>query len=372
MKSKNTKVSNFWKIYLAVVITAIILICAGLIYLWQVMNYYEQSTPTYAIQSLESVYNKDQYVLLAQNAGIEENIYESNDVRSELFHAQLSGGKLKSKRLAKGSTDTEQNYQVKVGDEIIGSFKLVFVDEGMFGHWKVTHPKIAPKMWGNLSVTIPSSAQLSVNGVRCDSADIVQTDIPFELLEKLPDDIATPGQTRYEITNLMAEPTVNVTDENGNALNVSIATVSAQQADTQQDENALNTYTAAVDLSKESENAEDLKAMALSDAENYSRFLSNDNKFSQIAPRLLGGSQIYSDLSIMETMFYTPHTRVSFTEPVADNIIHYNDSIFSIDANYIYTVYRGEDRPYVFDTNITLVYVKYNDNWRIADIKILS
>ncbi len=372
MKSKNAKVSNFWKIYLTVVITVIVLICIGLAYLWHVMGLYEQSTPAYAMQSIESVYNKDQYVLLAQNAGIEDNIYESNDARSELFHTQLSSGELKSKRLAKGSTDTEQNYQVKAGDEVIGSFKLVFVDEGMFGHWQITHPQITPKMWGNLTITIPASAQLSVNGIPCESSAITQTDIPFELLEKLPDDIVTPVQTRYEIRNLMAAPTVNVTDENGNALNVSITNESVQMASAQQDETALDTYTAKVDLSHKGENAEDLKAMALSDAENYSRFLSNDNKFSQIAPRLLGGSQIYADLSIMETMFYTPHTRVSFTEPVADNIIHYTDNIFSIDANYNYTVYRGEDRPYVFDTNITLVYVKHNDIWRIADIKILS
>ncbi len=372
MRSKNPTISKFWKIYLAVVISVLVIIGASLAYLWHVMNLYEQSTPAYAMQALENVYSKDEYIILAQNSEIEDSAYESNDVRSKLFQSRLQGGELKSTRFSQGGSDTEQMYQVKAGDEIIGSFSLVFVDEGMFGYWRIEKPKITPKMWGNLTVTIPQNANLTVNGVPVQSSDITQENLPYELLRNLPDDITKPGQKCYEIKNLMAQPTLSVTDEHGNVLETLIEQKDVHAQSVQQEQASLNSYVGIVNLSVERDNSQELKDMALRDSENYSRFLSNDNKFSQISPRLMYGSQIYRDLSIMETMFYTPHTRVSFTEPVADNIIYYNDDIFSIDTNYIYTVYRGEDRPYIFDTSLTLVYVKYNDNWRIGDIKILS
>ncbi len=365
--------SKFWVVFTILVALTLALIAAGLVYLWQVMIMYEQSTPDYAMQNLEDIFKQEQYGVLAQNAQIIDNPYEPNEIRQEVYGHSVGGGELKIGRLATGNTSTLQNYQVKAGEDIIGGFKLAFVDEGMFGHWQIEQPVIAPEMWGEVTVRAPATAQLAFNGVNAQQDVIAQTDIPYEILARLPESVEQPMQTEYRLTDLMREPTINVTDDQGEQLAVALLDSSPWHTEAQSDEaRGVSQYYGSVALPQPQEDLEALQAMAFNDAENYSRYLSDDNSFSQIATRLLPRSNIYYEMSAMETMFYTPHTRVSFTDEVASNFVQYSEDIFSVDIKYTYTVYRGENRPYVFDTNIALVYVRYGDNWRVGDIKILS
>ncbi len=374
MNASKPRRSKFWGIYLIVVVVILAIIAGALFYLWQMMGAYEESTPEYALQSLDTVFSADQYEVLAQNAGIENSPYEPNDVRSAALQEELNGGELQSARMAGGSSETEQSYQVKAGDTVIGSFTLAYADEGMFGYWQIVQPQINPSMWGEVTVRVPSTAQLFVNGTAAGEETVLQTSLPYQMLNKLPEDIVQPVQTEYQISNLTSAPQLSAIDENGMELSIVLqdeAPWPLEYVDESEQEVAAQHY-GATTLPQPQEDLAALQEMALQDAENYSRYLSNDNSFTTLAARLLPNSEIYSEMRAMETMFYTPHTSVSFTEAQAGNIQQYNNDIFSIDADYLYTVFRGEDRPYLFDTKVTFVYVRDGDDWRIGDIQIRS
>ncbi len=371
-KTQKREKSKFWRVYTALVLVIIALIAAGLFYLWHVMQAYEESTPEYALQVAADFFSAEQYEQLAENAGIVASPYESNDIRRAVLEEQLSGGELQTVRMADGSTEAEQSYQVKAGDSVIGTMKLVFEEEGMFGHWTVVDPQINPSLWGELVVRMPQTAQLYINDVPAGAETVSQASLPYEALEKLPEEIARPVQTEYLIQNLTTAPNLRAVDEFGNELTITLHEDAPWLGAEEQSAEPQNTsrHYATVALPGTTEDVATLQAMALEDAENYSRYLSNDNSFTTLAARLLPNSTIYSEMRAMETMFYTPHTSVSFTDAVADNIQQYNQDIFSIDAEYLYTVFRGNDDPYPFETKLTLLYVRDGDGWRIGDIQI--
>ncbi len=373
MHSKKTSFSKFWFVFFILVTLTITLICVGFTYLWKVMVVYEQSTPKHAMQNLEDVFALEQYSVLSHNSQLIINPYESDEIRSEVYSQNLNGGELNIGRLSTGSTSTQQNYQVKAGDNIIGGFTLIFVDEGMFGHWEVTQPTITQKMWGEVTVRLPATTKLSINGINAQQDLITQADIPYDVLERLPESVEQPYLTEYHLTDLMAEPTLSITHETGEKTIITLKTEAMWTLQEQDDtHNNFAKYYGEISLPQPTEDIDELKEMAFEDAENYSLYISNDNSFSSLASRLLPNSTIYSEMRYMDTMFYTEHTRVSFEDETATNFTYYSDDIFSVDVSYTYTVYRGEHRPYVFDTNITFVYVRYNDNWRIGDIRITS
>ncbi len=373
-KQSARRKSSFWKIYITVIIVFLIAISAGLFYLWHVMDAYEQSTPEYALQVAADYFTPEQYEQLAENAGIVASPYESNDIRRAVLEEQLGGGELQTTRMAEGGSDEAQFYQVKAGDSIIGSMELVFEDVGMFGRWSVQQPQINPSLWGELTIRLPSTAQLYINEVPAGNETISQSEIPYPQLEKLPQNIVQPTQTEYRVQNLTTSPSLRAVDAAGNELALNLQEempwpVAEGQVPAESD---VTMYYASAVLPAPQGDVSALQAMALEDCETYSRYLSNDNSFTSLAVRLVPDSDIYAEMRAMETMFYTPHTSVSFTEAVADNLQQYNEDIFTIDTQYLYTVFRGNDQPYPFDTKLTLVYVRDGDNWLIGDIQIRS
>ncbi len=361
---------KFWRIYIIVVLVFLVAIAGGLIYLWNAMAEYEKSTPEYALAAVDAVFAADQYDQLAENAKIENSLYESNDVRSALLQERLDAGQLQTARMAGEGTATQHVYQVKNEENIIGSFNLVYKDEGMFGYWQIENPQIIPVLWGEVTVRLPSTYQLIINGVPAGEELVLQTDVAYDELEKLSDDVAKPTQTEYSIANLYAQPSISVIDELGGEMDISILEEAPWTVAFSQEAEQQTQYYAEPQLPQPTEDLAGLQAMAIADAENYSRFLSDDNSFTQLAARLLPGSGIYKEMSMMETMFYTPHTSVSFTDEKTNNIVRYSDDIFGIDVDYLYTVFRGQHRPYLFDTKVTFIYVRWDGGWRIGDIQI--
>ncbi len=363
---------KFWRIYIIIVLVFLVAIAAGLVYLWNAMDEYEKSTPEYALAAVDAVFSAEQYDSLAENAKIENSVYESNQSRSDLLQDRLDAGQLQTARIAGEGTATQHVYQVKNEEHVIGSFNLVYKDEGMFGYWQIENPQISPLLWGEVTVRLPSTYQLNINGVPAGEEIISQVDVPYDELMKLSDDIVKPSQTEYVISNLYAQPSLSVVNELGDEAEMSVLEEAPWTVAFSQDAEEQAQYYALPQLPQPAEDIAALQAMAIADAENYSRFLSDDNSFTQLAARLMPGSDIYKEMSMMETMFYTPHTSVSFTDEKTNNIVRYSDDIFGIDVDYLYTVFRGQHRPYLFDTKVTFIYVRWDGGWRIGDIQIRS
>jgi len=96
-------------------------------------------------------------------------------------------------------------------------------------------------------------------------------------------------------------------------------------------------------------------------------YTSRDADFAALSKRLCRPAPIYSFLRKMETIFYTDHTRVAFTDGQTGNFRKFSPSCLAIDVDYVYCVYRGK-REYRFPTKATFVYWKTDKNCLIADI----
>ncbi len=365
---KKLRFSWFWFIYIILVLATIGAIAYGLDYLWKVMEEYETSTSENGLVGYEELFISSDYLQLAESSGVVANEYEPESIRKANYEGMLDDGELSIARLSSGGTDTMQPYQVYAGETIIGNFELSFVDEGMFGRWQTGNPSIKPVLWGDVSIRMPATATLYINDIKVKDDCRIAENIPYEQLDNLPERVTRPTMSDYRITNFYEKPTVRIVAETGEELPVEIT--EEVLFEVEDGEATVKQYYVSSTVTQSTVDQEAFTEMAVSDAKAYAYFLSDDAGFSPIGRRMMRDSIIYSEMSRVETMFYTPHTRVSFTDEVVHNFTHYTDEVVSVDVDYLYTVYRGEQRPYYFDTKSTYYYVFDGEEWYIGDIQI--
>ncbi len=365
MSNENTKKfkNKFWVGFFIVLALILGAVAWGLTYLWNLMAEYEVSTPKYALSNVASLFVADNYATLTQNNKIDKSAYESDENVVTVFSEQLADGEITYSRLVKESSDTEQSYVVKAGATVVGEVTIGFEDTANFGRWNITDTKLSIPTWGDVIVRIPQSAKLLVNGQEVSQEYIVKTDIAYERLKYIPDTYVIPKEVEYRINGFVDEPTIEVLDINSNPLAVTLSTEPVWDLETEEELSAVKPYYASVALNEPVEDIEAIKDMAISDSQKYSYYLSRDASFTGIANRMVRESKIYDDIRRMDVIWYANHNSVSFTEENPHNIISYSPDIFTVDMDYLYTVFRSGNQVHPFETKIRLVYVRDANDW---------
>lgn len=376
---------GFWQIYAVAAAVALVIIGAMLGYLWQTLREYEASTQTAALNELTKIFTSGDYEELATRAGIVDNPYEDSGSRQEYFSQILAGGEIQYAKLPKESTAANPVYLAKAGDNPIGAVSLVKSESGRFGRWYAESIEVRLPAWGNVVIRLPGDAELTVNGRVAREADLYAIDLPYAELANLPDSAGAPKQKEYRITGLFQQPEIRITAADGSELAVAIdeaadsaagagetsgGTEGSGAAANAEPEAGAAEHLAAAVLPEPAGDLEKLEKMAVDDAKTYSLYLTSDYKFGTFAKRMIKGSTIYKNMQIMETVFYTNHYDVKFSDEKAENIRAYSEDIFAVDVDYTYTVFRANQKQYPFHTRLTFYYVKDGGDWKIGDILI--
>ncbi len=368
MKKTKAKLSKkFWIIYFITVILALGLISGVLVYLWDMLEAYELGTPEHTLSSVDEIILAEDYDTLMSLNNYEINYFEDKTMILPIIKNNVGTDVPEYVKNVKKSTDDVLYYGIRTDGEVVGEIMLSFEDDDRFGSWTTQEITYNVPTWGGIEIIIPDSATLFINDKEVDENYMTETNIAYEELDRLPENVTRPFKVRYVVDSLTSAPDIKVVDQYGNELQSELT-----------DEFTVNETATQkiffVDSSETilKENLEDIESMVIRDAEIYSNYISLDTSFYNLAERLNSESKIYRDLRGMEVYWYIDHRSVQFSEPVVSNIVSYNPELFSADIDYLYSVY-GVDKTntdHHFETKLTLFYYKDGEEWIIGDINI--
>ena len=351
---------DFWQVFGLLVGLVFIAIGGGLGYLWQNLGLYESSMPERVLDPfLEPLVQGGLPRILVHEAAKPAK-YEAAQDRDAYIRGFLDRGALTYHRAAAESEGDKDVYLYRVGNVTLGAVTLEKRAIGRFGLWEPVKDEVRMPIYGDLRVIAPQGAALAVNGTAIFAEDKTSTLLPYEELSHLPTDLVdTPYQEAYLITGLYQKPVITAVGIAGNPLDVLWL----------EDEEGV--FVRAMPNAPE-EDFPDYEKMALEDKRLYSNYLSNDMGFASLGRRIIQGTEIYRNMQLMETVFYTDHVANTITDEKVHNVRLYSPECLTLNIDYTYTITRANGMTYPFETVLTFSYYMMNGQWLICDIATLQ
>lgn len=223
---KKTKIFSGKFLAGILIYAAIFLIVAaiGLGVFWKFIEAYEISRPKNTMKAYVEQLTPEQMAKKSDDlyATIDQHV-QSRDQFDQVIRNAVT----EKVSYAKKSSESSENRQVFVlrsGKAVIGKFTIEAGDEKTFGFriWEVTDAEFdfSYLMGEPVSVTVPSEYQVSVNGNVLDESYITASGIEYTALEGFYDDYQLPTMVTYSASNFLGEATVQITDQEGNPVDI--------------------------------------------------------------------------------------------------------------------------------------------------------
>lgn len=339
---RKTGRSLFFKIYITVVITAVLLLCAAIVVVHFLLRDFESVQPKYLAEEVFNEYFAPNTVSVAERIDLTGHPFEGEEQALAYAEKALSGDEITYSEVSIG-LEAGRKYSVKSGDKKIFSFELDENEEkSKFGFITYRLGKIEPVFREKVTVRVPTGYHVYINGIRADGKYITESGVvDEELSEYLPDGVAAPTDDIYTVTDLLVAPEVLVTDPDG-------ADVPAEfDADSR-------TYTAVRKYD------EQLKAefsdYVIQAAEAYAAYMQNDASFRNVATYMDPASELYAVTRATLTGFVIDHNGYSFEDESADEFVRYDDSTFSCRVKLKHILHKTGSADYVEYLDIVFFY----------------
>lgn len=221
-KQMKKKRSFGWFIFGMVVYAAVFLTAAyfGLDYLWKYMEAYEASRADNTINAYMEELTTEHIVELSQSVidEVDHNIQSEEECRTYLLEA-LSGG-VTHARKSKECTDTRQVFVLRTGSKVIGEFSIAANEPDQYGFttWEFEAESFDMSYlinYDKLTMTVPETCSVWVNGHQLDSSYIVEEGIQYEAVKDYYEEFDLPCQVTYEAGTFLGEMEMTAKDENG-------------------------------------------------------------------------------------------------------------------------------------------------------------
>lgn len=353
-----------------------VLLTLGIIflgYVWNSMVIYERSLVDNYIKYLaESGKLTDDI----NNDLFEVSSYEKKNAKiTDGVKKILKSDDLTIKKNTKKSIDDTFVYDLKIDDKVISTVSLKNVDTYTkmailtINEWNVEDIEtFFDNGIYNYEISIPSNYKLYIND-KVVSDDLITEEGDVSGLERLTKHIEISKSKTYEINNLVYEPEIKITDNNG------------KEIDYKLDGNKI-----AIDYNfKEIKTLEEAKEYIKGDfdimklAENWSLFLTDDlsgsyHGFYQLTPYLITDSYMYEmayGWSRNEDISFVSSHRLKnpvFTNEKLENFIIYNENAFScevyLEKNMIVS---GKDKVDIMHDRLYFIY--YEDGYKLVNME---
>ena len=196
------------------------LILAGLVFFYFYMAAYEYSRPENAVQRYldgeegQALRRQGRSMLGSVNKRVQSEA-EAQVYLDELLD-QLNYAKKPSE-----STEERQVYALRAGDRVIGKLMLTqSAGQRMgFSPWEVSEAELDLNfMLKETQVTVPSSYQVFCGGTQLGAEDIVDSKVPYDLLEEFYDRYDLPTMVTYSSGGYLGEVSTHIYDAHGTEL----------------------------------------------------------------------------------------------------------------------------------------------------------
>ena len=216
---RTKKKGRFPLFLLAYVLFWVILIMAGLRYLWGAMVSYEASRPVHTIDAYAASFDDDHIHRLVDGfIGTLDHNLQSEEEAYGLIRACFDG-ELSYAKMSALSTEDKLVYAISLDGRKVGSVTMVKRDEKGETVWFIADEEMDFSwLLSSNSITVPSSWRVNCNGHELGEDYLTETGIPYEELEELAaDGYPTPSKVSYAIDGYLGEKGFTVTDLSGNS-----------------------------------------------------------------------------------------------------------------------------------------------------------
>lgn len=351
------KKSLFWRVYKISLAVALLLLCIVLIVGAVFLKDYEASQYKYVAEEVFNTYFKNfDAEKYAKTCSVEGG-FESVDDIAEALGAITDGKKIEYYRVSSGM---EQSYKyiVKADDVKFASFKLVEDTEakGRFTTYKATDFQLYIGNAQTVVIEAPADYTVYINGNKIGEDCITEKDIKSEESFHIPDDITGMLYTQYTVENLMTDPEILVTDEDGKQAEVSKKDDGIYRASFVYDESLKDEYNDWI-----------LKGMKRY-AEYMQHSSNNPVTFGEIAPYFDPASDLYEDIRTEENMFVWDYDSVDYENDDTSAYVRYDDNTFSCRVTFIQILHKSGENDYKDHLDVTLYLRNVNGKYLIYDM----
>lgn len=339
----------FYKIFVPVLLVAIIAAGVGIVILNDILADYEAVQPKHVADTVfEKYYLSRNFEALAEKCTTES--FETPETVAAYLHEKYGDAEMSC--TSGSSANGLPTYIVKVGDYKISSFTLKESAEKNSRGWTQYEEGEFVLYYDTESVSViaPEGYRVSVNSVELNDGFIAESEIPGDEDDLLPEGVNGVRYTRYTVNGLLGEPTVTAVSEDGENAEVSFS---------EEDE----AYRAALIYSDELEQTH--RDYVLRAAEEYSKYMENDSWWGNVSPYFDPDSEVYESARTSLTMFVIDHTGYRFDDVFVGEFYGYSEEVFSCRVSFTH-VLEGRNSEYKDYFDSTLIFRLVDGKWRIC------
>lgn len=352
---KGKKKSLFIKIYLSAIAVFAVLLIAASVVLYSFLDSYEKTRPSYVADSVFKEYFLSSNVAeLVLRYSPDEAVFNDNDSINTAFKEHYDTSLLQC--ISVSSNETSENYAVSYNDRRIAAFTLSKGEETVkYGLKKyvLSDAEFYFDKSEPMTFLLPKGNTLSINGIAVGDGYIIESDIEDVSCKYMPDGVTGIVYDKYVIPSVLFSAEAEVIDVNGKS--VAAAFDESQEL-----------YT--VPLTYSEELRREHSAYVINAVSEYTKYLSNDATFSNVAPYLDPSSEIYKRLRSVLVQWVRDHSSYSIFDQTATEFYEYSDDVFSCHVTLKERLTRDRYADYIENVDVTLYLKRSGGRYLIYEI----
>ena len=344
--------SLFSKIFLGVLIAAVLLLIAAIIVVHFLLRDFEAAQPKYVAQQVFSDYFTGDGAAAAKLISLNQFPFDSEEQIGEYVKNALSQDNITYYEVSNG-LEAGRRYTVKSGDKRLFTFTLDERSEkSSFGFVQYELGDIIVNGSCSVKVRIPDGYSLYLNGIQVGSEYITESGIVSDVFEYVPQGIKLPTENVYTVNGLLVAP--EITADNGEGIPTSVS------FDEEKGEYVAQ-WIYDDDLK------EKFSTYVIEAAQAYAAYMQNDYGFRRVAEYLDPNSELYTLTRNTITGFVIDHDGFSFEDESAGEFTKYDDDTFSCRVKLTHRLRKAGNTDYVEYLDVMLFLHKVGEDYLIFD-----
>lgn len=342
----------FYTIYALFILAFFLALSYGINVLRDWLIRFEASQPVYKCEEVfEDLFADPDWAEIYTLAGVEDTTYEGKEAYAA-YMQHIDPKDISYLETSAGLTGGKK-YIVKHGEEKIATFTLTSTENVETGidDWTLGNVEIFFTRRHSVIVEKLPEHTVFINGVPLDDSHTIRT-VETAVESYLPEGAHGYRLVQQQLTGLLTEPQVTVTDANGNPVTVV-------------KDPEIGVYRLPVEIMQATEAEQQL---ALNAIQAYAKYMIRAEGIEAVSACFDTKSEIYDVIRKYEAWTMQSYASYAFTEPTYSDFYRYSDTLFSIRVKLNLNVkrYNGSVKPY--ELNSTLFFQKQDDKWLAIDM----
>lgn len=358
-KGSRTVTAIFYTLYFLLILA----FAGGLYYATGLVNDwlidYQAAQPTTKCEAVfQELFADPDWAALYDMAGIQDTTYEGKEAFVTYMENKVGDAELTYMETSAGLSGNKK-YYVKLDNENIAYFMLEGEETSTEGtlidipHWELGEITVFYERTESVTVEKMAGHTVYVNGVALDDSFTIRS-IHTVAEEYLPDDLIGLRMETQQLSGLLVEPVITVTDENGTNVEVTY------DAET-------DTYSALITESSTTSISEEEVQIVIKAGETYALYMIEKKGADDLLKYYDRESNVYQAITKMN-MWMQNCSGYEFANEAVSDYYRYSDTLFSANVYMDLNVTRSNGSVKTYTVDTTLFFEYQSKGWKCIEM----